>query len=72
MRVPCNVLFGVIFLERRTFFTPRMPECNNLKKFPADSVVDEISHAWKVKPSDYFGTRSFHPGANTRFFSEQC
>ena len=72
MHVPCNVLFGGIFLERRTFFTSRMPECNNFKKHSADSVVDEIPYAWKVKPSNHFGTRSFHLGANTRFFSEQC
>jgi hypothetical protein len=49
-----------------------MPECNNFKKLSAHPVVDEIPYAWKVKPSNDLGTRGFHAGADTGFFSEQC
>ena len=71
-RDPCNVLFGVIFLDGRTFLTPRMPKCNNFKNRSADAVVEKISYAWKVKPTNHLRTGIFHLGANTRFFSEQC
>jgi len=48
-----------------------VPECNNFEKRAADSVIDEISNAREVKPSNYFGAWCFHLGADPRFFNEQ-
>ena len=63
--------FGVIVSERRAFIAARMPQGNYFEYLAANAVVNEVSDAREVQPSDYISTRRFNPGAEARLLNQQ-
>lgn len=63
--------FGVIASERRTGFTARMPESDNIKKLSANAVVEKVLNSDQVQSANNVGTLCFNSGADTGFFNEQ-
>ena len=63
--------FGVIVSERRTFPATLMPEGNDFQEPASDAVVDEVSNAAQIQPSNDFYARYLYLGAYARFFHQE-
>lgn len=58
------------FSERRLNIATGMPKSDNFKKVAANAVVNEISNAPKMKPSDEIRARYFNSCSNARLIDQ--